>query len=373
MTGKRILVWTQHLLGIGHLMRAGHLCAALAARGHRVVLASGGHVPPDFPAQGFTIVPLPTVRAKDALFDALVDEAGADATPALLASRAERLLALHDALEPDCIVTETFPFGRRLVQDEVLALLDRAQAGGRRPRIVASVRDVLQRPRKTVRADAMVALARARYDLVLVHGDRDLMRAEESFPELAAIGDLLHYTGYMAPPASDAGGARRGVIVSAGGGAVGTALIEAALAARPMTRLAGEDWIVVAGPLADRLPPAPAGVQVVRTLPNLGSRLGSAVLSVSQAGYNTITEILAGRTPGVVVPFETDREQEQIMRATRLAARGLVGVVRAATLSPERLAQAIDVRHALGMPEHAINLAGQRDSADAIDALLAAA
>jgi len=259
------------------------------------------------------------------------------------------------------------------VQDEVLALLDRARARGRLPRIVASVRDVLQRPRKTARADAMVELARARYDLVLVHGDPNLMRAEESFPELGAIRDLLHYTGYMGPPAPAAAVPRRGVIVSAGGGAVGEALIAAALAARPMTRLAGEDWIVVAGPLADRLPPAPAGVQVVRALPDLGTRLGRAVLSVSQAGYNTITEILAGRTPGVVVPFETDREQEQITRATRLASRGLVGVVRAATLSPDRLAQAIDVRHALGMPEHAINLAGQRGSADAVDALLAAA
>lgn len=372
MTGKRILVWTQHLLGIGHLMRAGHLCAALAARGHRVVLASGGRVPADFSARGFTIEPLPAVRAKDELFDALVDDDGQDATPDLLARRAQRLLHLHDTLAPDCIVTETFPFGRRLVQDEVLALLDRAQACGRRPRIVASVRDVLQRPRKSARADAMVALARSRYDLVLVHGDPDLVRAEDSFPEMRAIGDLLHYTGYMGPGATGTAVERRGVLVSAGGGAVGAALIEAALAARPLTRLAGEPWIVVAGPLADRLPAAPAGVQVVRQLPDLGSRLGEAVLSVSQAGYNTIAEILAGRTPGVVVPFETDREQEQITRANRLAARGLVGVVRAATLSPERLAQAIDVRHALGMPEHAVNLAGQRGSADAIDALLAA-
>jgi len=45
--------------------------------------------------------------------------------------------------------------------------------------------------------------------------------------------------------------------------------------------------------------------------------------SVSQAGYNTILNILAARVPAVVVPFASERETEQAaLRAERLAARG---------------------------------------------------
>jgi predicted glycosyltransferase len=96
-----------------------------------------------------------------------------------------------------------------------------------------------------------------------------------------------------------------------------------------------------------------------RHLPNLSERLAHAALSISQAGYNTIVETLAGATPAVVVPFETDREREQITRATCLAERDLLSVVRSELLTPTSLAAAIDERAARGMPRHSINLEGQ--------------
>lgn len=366
-------MWTQHLLGVGHFTRASLVADALARSGFEVVLASGGITPEGFSPAGYRLVLLPAVQARDALFDALVDANGADVSPSLMDARRQMLLALDDALRPDCIITETFPFGRRLVEDEVLALLTQARARRPRPRIVASVRDVLQRPRKDARAAAMVTRAQALYDRVLVHGDPALIPATLSFPELASLGDMVRYTGYVAATSPEPVPDRTGVLVSAGGGAVGHALVAAAIAAKPLTRLANHTWTVVSGPLSATQAIAANDVRVVRSLPDLPRRLAQVALSVSQAGYNTMTETLAGRTPCVAVPFETDREHEQATRALRLASLGLVCVVRACNLSPETLARAIDERHALGMRSHAINLEGLAGTVATIRDLLGGA
>jgi predicted glycosyltransferase len=64
-------------------------------------------------------------------------------------------------------------------------------------------------------------------------------------------------------------------------------------------------------------------------------------LSVSQAGYNTVLDILAARARAVLVPFAAERETEQLLRAERLAALGAAEIVRETELSPDRLADAI--------------------------------
>jgi predicted glycosyltransferase len=65
-------------------------------------------------------------------------------------------------------------------------------------------------------------------------------------------------------------------------------------------------------------------------------------VSVSQAGYNTILNILAARVPAVVVPFASERETEQRLRAERLAARGVLELVDEADLTPDGLSRAIE-------------------------------
>ena len=65
-------------------------------------------------------------------------------------------------------------------------------------------------------------------------------------------------------------------------------------------------------------------------------------VSVSQAGYNTILNILAARVPAVVVPFASERETEQRLRAERLAARGVLELVDEAGLTPDLLSRAIE-------------------------------
>jgi predicted glycosyltransferase len=140
------------------------------------------------------------------------------------------------------------------------------------------------------------------------------------------------------------------VLVSTGGGAVGGALGHAAVRARALSRRAGQvPWrVLLGGNLPGRdfdaiRAAADAGTTVARNRPDFARLLAGCRLSVSQAGYNTVMELLAAGVPGVVVPFEGDGgEREQALRAQRLAAAGRLAQLREAELTPARLAGAVD-------------------------------
>jgi predicted glycosyltransferase len=365
----RIFIWVQHLLGFGHFARTRVVAEALRDAGFQVTLASGGMTPAEAVPAGVTFVQLPAARAKDELFDELVDMQGRDIDQGWHERRRDLLLDAFRAARPDVLITETFPFGRRLLEFELMALLAEARRAVPRPKIVASVRDVLQRPRKDTRAAAMVERARAFYDAVLVHGDPRVMRLEQSFAETSAVADRCLYTGYICADIPQRAGLRQEVLVSAGGGAAGHGLIATALEARKHCSVE-RPWTVVTGPLTEA-PAQVEGVTIVKSLPDFRARLANAAVSISQAGYNTLIETVKARTPAIVVPFETDREQEQLARAKAFAARGLVRVLRARDLEAKALARFVDATIGSVPPTTAIDFDGAAGTVRAVTSVLA--
>ena len=233
-------------------------------------------------------------------------------------------------------------------------MLDAAHATSPRPLVACSVRDVLV-TRKSGRAEEAVETCRRYFDAVLVHGDPALISFGATFPLADQIADLVHYTGYVSDTAAGAAAEETGeVIVSAGGGAVGAPLLFAAMEARALTPLAGNVWRFLAGPnlpedLFRQLAAAAGeGVVVERFRADFASRLRGSALSISQAGYNTIMDILRAGARALVIPYETKGETEQRPRAEILAAKGFLTLLPAADLSPGRLAEA--VRAALAQP-----------------------
>lgn len=367
----RVFIWVQHLLGFGHFARAKVVAEALRDAGFAVTLASGGATPAQAAPKDVSFVQLPPARAKNELFDELVDEHGVDVDHVWHEGRRDRLLEAFRQVQPDVLITETFPFGRRLLEFELMALLDEAKRAPARPKIVSSVRDVLQRPRKDARAVAMVARASESYDAVIVHGDPSVLRVEQSFPEMEAIAARCVYTGYIcADIPQRRNGLCREILVSAGGGAAGQGLISAALEARGHCRATDAPWTFVTGPLT-AMPPAVEGVTMVQSLPDFRARLAKAAVSISQAGYNTLIETVKARTPAIVVPFETDREQEQVTRARAFVDLGLVRMMRSKMLEPRALARLIDATVGSTPPTAAIDFNGGEGTVRAIKAVLA--
>jgi len=353
----RALFHVQHLLGIGHVARVAQVARETAALGLEVrVLSGGGRLGLNW--GGAEVWELPAARARDGNFQVLVDASDRPLDAAFHERRRALVLDALATLRPDVVLMESYPFGRRAFRSELDALIAAAQARRPRAAVLVSIRDILVAKNNPARDSEIAQRVRRDIDAVLVHGDPRLVGLEASFPATQEIADKLRYTGYVtdvrdlgrATGRLDAG--RGEILVSAGGGAVGAPLLKAALAARPLTSVRNHVWRLIAGPhlpqedydaLSRQLS---AGVILERFRGDFQNLLRRCHLSLSQAGYNTMLDVLQARVRSVMAPYAEGGETEQALRARLLAERGLVHVVDARALGgPEggaALARAIE-------------------------------
>lgn len=325
---RRALIAVTHLLGSGHLVRAANLARALAADGFSVTLVSGGMPLRAMEREPFTFVQLPPVRTEGVDFRNLLDEHGQPATAERMADRVARLERLAAELRPDVVVTEHFPFGRRQMAGEFLALIAAARAANPKALVLSSVRDVLVRPRPRRIAEANERIA-SLFDAALVHGDEGFLPLDRSWPVEEGIAAKLRYTGYLAEASAPEAAVENGeILVSGGGSAAALPLFSLAIAA---ARLGSVDWrwrILVGRGVAEDafqrlVADAPAHVAVERARPDFPVLLAGCGLSISQAGYNTVLDLVAARRPAIVVPFDAGNETEQAIRAEAMEQAGL--------------------------------------------------
>ena len=375
MTRPRIFFYVQHLLGIGHLRRAAAITRALERHGLSVAFVAGGEPVSGLDLGDAEMIQLPPARAGDSGFGSIVDDAGRPIDDAWRERRRSALLAAFERWAPEVVLIELYPFGRRPFRFELQPLLEAAAARQPRPAILCSVRDILVSRNDRRRTAEIVDIIRRRFDLVLVHGDPRLIEFGATFVGADEIAAQLCYTGYVVGEPPGIAESRIGageILVSAGGGAVGAPLLRAAIGARPLTRVADQPWRLIAGPnlpeqefreLAARAGP---NAMVERFRADFQTLLRNCRLSVSQAGYNTVMELLAAGTRAVVVPFAEGGETEQPVRARLLADRGLLTVVDPRTLTPESLAAGIDAADRGARPAVSLNMSGADGTARAI-------
>ncbi|MBB5595033.1 MULTISPECIES: glycosyltransferase family protein [Rhizobium] len=350
----RVFFYVQHLLGIGHLARASRIASALAKDGCQVTVVTGGVPVNGFPGADVTSVTLPAVVASSAGFSGLADQSGKPVGEEFLSRRRDLLLEAFRQAAPDVVVIEAFPFGRRQMRFELLPLLDAISKADPKPRLYTSVRDILQQQKKPGRDEETVGLLRDHFDGVLVHGDPHFVQLEETFPLTEAIADKIIYTGLVAPALPPEPVETFDIVVSAGGGAVGRDLIRASLEAA--SRVARDRrWLLIAGPnlpeqdYADLAMDAPGNVELVRFRKDFPSLLRGAELSISQAGYNTVGDLLVAGCRAILVPFTAGGETEQSVRAERLERLGLALALPEAGLTTDMLVDA--VKAALSRPK----------------------
>ncbi|WP_020679894.1 glycosyltransferase family protein [Marinobacterium rhizophilum] len=344
-TPARVLFYVQHLLGVGHLRRAALLCEGLVEAGLDVQMVLGGDPVPSITFPGARCHYLSAIRAQDANFNTLVDASGNPLSDTMRHSRRDQLLALAAQIRPDAIITELYPFGRRQMRFELRPLLDWARQQTPRPQLVCSLRDIVQQ-RSPERELETLQLIETYYSRVWAHGDPRFAPLDASYRLTPRLAQRLHYTGYIAP-AAPGPKPRHGVIVSAGGGAVGLRLLEAAIEAQRTGLLPKRPWTLIAGPNLpqtdfDRLQHSLHGpeLQLIRFCDDFVSRLAGAELSISQAGYNTVMDLLVSQVPAVVVPYIGSGETEQISRAEQLAGAGRVSIANETDLCAQSLSRA---------------------------------
>ena len=276
--------------------------------------------------------------------------------------RATILEEVARSFHPDFFLCDKSPSG---LMGELAPTLDRLRADSPHTRMVLGWRDILDAPgqvRTEWRRNNVLSHIDRWYDEVWIFGDPALFDAREEYDLPRHLADRVRYVGYLSPHVSaetvaDAraeletlapGEAGSGPIalVTVGGGEDGEVLLARWIAAARSGLLPRDlRSVVVTGPMmpedaqlriASMAPPA---VTVTRYIGGLEAYAAAADLVVGMAGYNTSCEVLGARTPAVLVPRASQRD-EQKMRAVRLAERGLVDTVDATELTPDALAAA---------------------------------
>lgn len=351
--GPRVLFYVQHLLGIGHIARASRVANAMQRDGFDVTLVTGGLPVPGFPADGLKHVALPPIAVGDSGFSGLVDINGKAVDDSFKQLRTTLLLNTFEEVKPDIVIIEAFPFGRRQVRFELLPLLQAIEQSRPRPLLMTSLRDILQERNKPGRDQETIELVKKHFDTILVHGDPNFVKLEDTFPLAHEISARVVYTGLVAPEPPPEPTEQYDVVVSAGGGAVGAQLIKSALEASNIVDDVNS-WCLITGPNMPQADfdaisaQASDKVSVFRFRKDFPSLLSAAKLSVSQAGYNTVCDILRAKCRSLLIPFAVGGETEQGARAERLAKLQLAHVLQEDQISGPAMADAI--RQALALP-----------------------
>ena len=347
----RIALYSHDTMGLGHARRNGLIAGALAGPplGAEVLLITGAREAGTFPLPaGVDCLTLPAYRkGRDGQYTA---RSLMRATASLTDLRTRLIDVALERFDPDVFIVDNVPRG---ALNELDPVLDRLRCEGR-TRCALGMRDILDAP-ETVHAEWAAlgneAVIERSYDAVWVYGDRrvnDVVRSYGLGPSTAA---RLRHVGYldqrlrladapvvMAPD--------RFVLCCVGGGQDGAKLARTFLE----TELtAGTKGLVLPGPfmppdirraLEGRAAERP-GFAVLPFVPEPIGLIARAERVIAMAGYNTVNEILSLGRPGLVVPRVRPRE-EQLVRARKLAALGLIDWLHPDDLDPGSLGEWLD-------------------------------
>ena len=370
----RILLYVQHLTGVGHYVRTSEIAKALA-QWHDVMLTDGGWPVPRAGLEQVAILPLPRVRRQGSELASLQGESG---IAAVMQARQQCLWKTIRTFRPDALVVEHYPFSKWILEDEIAGMAAEIRAANPAVKIICSVRDIQPRTRHEAcsedeYAQEVTNRLRAHFDGILIHGDPAFTRLEAQLPFLSATGLRLAYTGIVSerpvtnPVRIDVAAAEPPfILASVGGGKDRANLLQHTLEAWQRLRQSGEfaGWKLVLCPglgesddeLAERARRHGEHVMLRPFGADFLPLLQAAALSVSCAGYNTCANILETRCRAVLVP---DPEMsDQTIRAALLAARHVAVVVPPAGLDGTKLAAAMLKCLAASPPGHDIALDG---------------
>ncbi len=343
-----VLLYVQHLLGVGHVKRAASLVRALETAQVPVTVVMGGERVPHANFGNAPVVYLPSARAEDESFKILLDENDQPIDDTWRESRRTQLLEVAETIDPEVLLIELFPFGRRQFRFELIPLLE-AYKG--RVKIVCSARDVIVGKSQAKRNDEIVKTLNQYFDDVFVHGVEDVIPLGATFPYADKIENLLTYTGYVIEHADALGSSPVGkdeFVISVGGGAVGEDLLRGIVAARPFSQYKHIRWRMIAG---DSLPKSvyaeiEAQCDHLLTLERARSDfiyvLRNCRLSISLGGYNTMMDVMSARCRNLIIPFTGGIETEQLFRAKSFAERDWINLYHGDLKDSKSFADAID-------------------------------
>lgn len=385
----RVLIYCQHILGMGHLIRS--MAIARALKQCAVTFINGGEslsgveVPPWVSMEN-----LPSISS-DSEFQELKVHGHGTTLEQVQQVRKHRLMELYDAIRPDVLLIELFPFGRKRFAFELLPLLAHIRLAGGSTRVVCSLRDILVTKSDQIRhEDWVVSIMNQYFDLLLIHSDPTFQTLDETFSRCQDLRCDVQYTGFVTQDSETESDLPVGaltplpqqiplILASVGGGRVGYELLDNTVQASSLLTFPHRLAVFTGPYMLDqqyealrRLASQHPHIEVQRFTPTFQALMQQAVLSISMAGYNTCMNVLKTGTRALVLPFTGHKNDEQTIRAKKLETRGQLTVLEPEDLTPDRLAAKIAASLTMPHPgQHSINTDGGTHTAATIERLAA--
>lgn len=344
--------------GLGHLRRTLALAEAFVRgdAGAGVLILTGSTVSDTFRmSPGIDLVKLPSaVKVASGVYEPSRMPVSFESLREL---RSSLILSAAASFDPDAFVVDKAPLG---MKREVYRTLEFLREERPSTLTVLGLRDVMDDPaliRRNWHESGIADAIEEFYDAILVYGPREIYDPIPEYGLSEATMERCRYVGYVGrgPDPGEAGDSPFGsgyVLVTAGGGADGLYLMENYL--KSLTVGAGEpafESVVVTGPLMDdaakrrveRLARSIRSrrVRVLEFRADMERLIAGAGAVVSMGGYNTTTELLAAGKPALIVP-RVEPRVEQLIRAERLAALGLVEMIHPDDLTPELMRSTVE-------------------------------
>lgn len=408
---KRIILYSQHLVGLGHHFRNLQIARAIA-RNHDVHFVNGGRPIPDFKMPEsirlIQLMPMPISLTPEGL----TSEGGEQDIQETFEKRPLELTEAVTNIQPDVVMIEHFPFAQWKLRPEIQYLLEMVKSKIPDTHIICSLRDIplrartadifhphssinVERPDLLTPQDQDLHKAKryyeevcptlnAYFDALLVHGDPSVTQLKEYFPWIEDIVIPIVYTGYVSEkPKKGIGGELdenidNFVLVSAGG-VDGYELIVPCIKAWKLLHKQGkvDGWkmVIFLGPFIkdDQYETLEQMCEIGpfymrRSTPDFLQWMHAANLVISRVDYNTCVNILETSTPALLVPSLLSEDQD--IRASRLSDLGLVKKIDPIDLSPDCVADSIMQHLSYQKPlTHDINLDGAEQTLSFIDSL----
>ncbi len=352
----KIILYCQYVWGMGHLFRSLELARALSD--HQVILVAGGReVDVELP-EYITLIRLPGLYM-DEQFTTLMAEDANQSVEYIQHQRKVILMSLFQQHRPDIFMIELYPFGRTVFGFELQPLLDWIHMGRYGDiKVVCSLRDILVEKRKQeFYEERVINMLHTYFDLLLIHSDDQLLTLDETFSRMRDIQIPVVYTGFVAQKANPAAGrllrqelgigpAEKLVVVSAGGGRSGYALLDCILDAYPLMQQTDSIRIeMFVGPFREPdefkklAAKAVNGIRIRCYTQRFIDYLSAADLSVSLAGYNTCMNLIAARVPALIYPYS--QQQEQPLRVAKIDKLIPMKILQDKDIEPQRISRYI--------------------------------
>ena len=413
MKNTTVAFYSQHLIGVGHHFRNRQIVNELVKTCDVFFIDGGRPVPEADLDERVTRISLLPLRMGAQGIEPVDKERDLQA---VMRERQSRLSEAMEQICPDVFCVEFFPFSRWSLKSEILNTIVRLNEINPGAKVLCSLRDIPTRAKSDV-LQPTVALAQRRdgdamrfysvpfggihheylafnqryyeevvpvlnqyFDAVMVHGDSQLSRLEDHFPWVADIGIPIIYTGFVSEKLENAsrpdGAPNRYVLVSAGGGVEGLALVAPCIEAWKQlaqdNALNGREMVIFAGAFIEekhfealRALCGDGPFHIERFTSNFLAWMKYADLSISRAGYNTCMNVLETQVPSILVPSIAMDDQE--FRAQKLMGLGIAGVIHPDQIGAGKMAKAIGEMLERSVPEHHLSLDGAEQTREFID------